>query len=136
MPMPLPPGKTLAVPPMHPDLNPEIRAQVLDYVARRMIVEAINLAEDAEYERRRGHQPPTAYAHATYSVAERTNTPSSGGELATYDPDDLAEFADAIPVNSAAELRDRHLGKALMDKARQHVPTDRYASRRKTVSAA
>lgn len=51
MPYPLPPGKKLAVPPMHPDIPSEVRAKILDYVERRMFVEAYNLAEDAEYDR-------------------------------------------------------------------------------------
>lgn len=48
---PLPPGKRLAVPPMHPDVPADVRAKVLDFIERRMFVEAVNLAEDAEYQR-------------------------------------------------------------------------------------
>jgi hypothetical protein len=51
--MPLPRGKKLAVPPMHPDIPAEVVSKILDYIDRRMFVEAINLAEDAEDERRR-----------------------------------------------------------------------------------
>lgn len=52
MPMPLPPGKRLAIPPMRPDISPAVRAKVLDYIERRMFVEAVSLVVDDEYERR------------------------------------------------------------------------------------
>jgi hypothetical protein len=48
---PLPPGKKLAVPPMHPDIPWQVQLQVLDFIERRMFVEAVNLAEDAEDDR-------------------------------------------------------------------------------------
>lgn len=48
---PLPPGKKLAVPPMHPDVPADVRAKVLDFIERRLFVDAWNLAEDAEDER-------------------------------------------------------------------------------------
>ncbi len=44
-------GTRLAVPPMHDSIDPAIRAKVLDYVRRRLIVEAISLAEEAEADR-------------------------------------------------------------------------------------
>lgn len=53
MPTPLPHGKKLAVPPMHPGIPAEIVDQVHDYVQRRMFVEAVNLAADSEYDRKR-----------------------------------------------------------------------------------
>lgn len=106
---------------MHPDLDPDTREQILDYVNRRMFVEAFNLAEDGEYERRRGHQPPTAYAHAAYVQAATAEAQQrSRGELEAYDPDDLAEFVDSAPEQAADEMRDRYIGKGLMDKARRN----------------
>lgn len=124
MPMPLPPGKQLAVPPMHPNLDPDTREQILDYVNRRMFVEAVNLAGDAEYERQRGHQPPTAYARAAYTQAATEEAQRrSRGELEAYDPDDLPEFVDAVPAQSAEDMRDQHIGKDLMDRARTLAKT-------------
>lgn len=54
MPRPLPPGTKLAVPPMHPDIPAEVVAKVHDFINKRMFVEAVGLAEEAEDLRRRG----------------------------------------------------------------------------------
>jgi hypothetical protein len=67
---PLPPGKKLAVPPMHPDIPAEIRSKVLDYIERRMFVEAINLAEDAEYDRCRRALESKHFGQELFDAAE------------------------------------------------------------------
>lgn len=52
--MPLPPGKRIAIPPLHPDVDPVTRTLVEHWMQIGRVVEAISLAEEAEDDRQRG----------------------------------------------------------------------------------
>ena len=49
--LPVPPGMRRAYPQVHPDVSSDVRALIRRYIDTGCVVEAINLAEDAEMSR-------------------------------------------------------------------------------------